>query len=140
MKRHQSSGFAYVEVLVAAVVLAVALVPASEAFRAAFRQADHSRVMLIQHYRALASLEVTQTKTFGQLLNAANSTGGTTPSTYSDASGTAYRRVVYVSRIDFDNADNDNNTATGIDNGVVRIQVIVEGTPISLYAIAGNRV
>lgn len=137
--REHTTGFAYVEVLVAAVVLAIALIPASDAFRAASRQAELSREMLLQHYRALASLEVTQTRTFGQLVSEANSTSGTTPSTWSDASGSAYRRLVYVARFDFDNADNDNNDATGVDNGVIRIRVLVEGTPINLYAIASNR-
>ena len=139
MKPPVARGFAYVEVLVAAMLIAIALVPANEAFQAAFRQADWSRAMLAQHYRALASLEVTQAQAWGALMAAANATAGTAPSVYSDAAGTPYRRLVYVARIDFDNADGDNNPATGTDNGVLRINVQVDGTPISLFAVVDNR-
>jgi len=138
MKRH-SRGFAYVEVLVAAVILVIALIPANQAFRTASTQAEYSRSLLTHHYRAFASLEVTQARTFTQLSAEATSTGGTTPASWSDPQGTANRRLIYVANIDFDNADKDNNLSTGIDSNIVRINVQVEGTPISFFAIVNNR-
>jgi type II secretory pathway pseudopilin PulG len=133
-----SSGFAYVEVLVAAVIVVVALVPASNAFRAASRQAEFSKTLLAQHYRALASLEITRARTFTELFAEASTTGGTTPVTGSDAQGATNRRLIYVARFDFDNADKDNDPTTGIDNDYLRVNVQVEGLPISLFSVVAK--
>lgn len=137
--RAASEGFAYVEVLVAAVILVIALVPASDAMRAATRQSDYARSLMPQHYRALQALEITQARTFAELLAEANATAGNSPSKWSDAAGTTNRRVVYIARIDFDNADADDNVTTGVDDRVVRINVQVEGTPVSVFGVASNR-
>lgn len=137
--RSNTGGFAYVEVLVAAAVLVIALVPAGDGIRAAARQAEYARLLIPQHYRALQALETSREQRFADLLAEASATSGSTPSKWSDAAGSSYRRLVYVSRIDFDNADRDNNLNTGIDLDVVRINVQVQGTPISIFALASNR-
>lgn len=124
-------GFAFLEVLVAAFILAIALVPASSALRAANEHGRQSRDRLAVEYLGLAKLETALAASWETLSDEAVKTGGTTPSTlWSDAVGATNRRLVYVSGHDINNADNDNNSMTGADAGILRIRVEVSDTNI----------
>lgn len=128
---HGPNGFAFLEVLVAAVILAVALVPASSALRAASEHGRTSRDHLTVEYLALAKLEDALAASWDTLNNEAVSTGGVTESAlWSDPAGPTNRRLVYVSPHDINNADADNNPLTGVEAGILRVRVEVSGTNI----------
>ena len=128
---HGSNGFAFLEVLVAAAILAVALVPASSALRAANEHGRASRDHLTVEYLALAKLEAALAASWDTLNNEAVITGGLTESTlWSDPAGPTNRRLVYVSPHDINNADGDNNLLTGVEAGILRVRVEVSGTNI----------
>ena len=125
------NGFAFLEVLVAAVILAVALVPASNALRTASEQGRSSRDRLAVEYLAVAKLETALAASWATLDEEAIKTGGTTASTlWSDPVGWTNRRLVYVSPHDINNADGDNNLLTGVEAGILRVRVEVSGTNI----------
>ena len=125
------SGFAFLEVLVAAVILAIALVPASSAIRAASDHGRFSRERLAIEYLALAKLETALAASWETLEDEAAKTGGTTESTlWSDPAGQTDRRLVYISPHDINNADGDNNLLTGVEAGILRVRVEISGTNI----------
>jgi len=125
------SGFAFLEVLVAAVILAVALVPASSALRAASEHGRQSRDRLSIEYLARAKLETALAASWITLNDEAVITGGTTASTlWSDPVSEPNRRLVYVSPHDIDNADGDNNALTGVEAALLRVRVEVSGANI----------
>lgn len=125
------SGFAFLEVLVAAVILSIALVPASSALRAASEHGRLSRDRLAVEYLALTKLETALAASWETLNNEAVSTGGVTESLlWSDAVGLTNRRLMYVSPHDINNADGDNNLLTGVEAGILRVRVEVNGTNI----------
>lgn len=133
------SGFAFLEVLVAAVILAVALVPASSAIRAASEHGRISRDRLAVEYLALAKLEAALAASWETLNNEAVITGGVTESTlWSDAVGSPNRRLVYVSPHDINNADGDNNLLTGVEAGILRVRVEVSGTNIQYQTLVAK--
>jgi len=133
-------GFAYLEALVAAMLIAVALVPASDAVRSALQQAEISKIQVRQHYRGLETFERAKAQPFSVLNSEASSTGGTSPSTaLSDAAGTDFRRLAYIARHDIDNADADDDPTTGTDNGYFRVRVLVDGTGIAFDGVVKAR-
>ncbi len=124
-------GFAFLEVLVAAVILAIALVPASNALLAAGEQGRLSRERLAVEYLARAKLETALAASWQTLDEEAIKSAGVAASTlWSDPMGQINRRLVYVSAHDLDNADGDNNSLTGVDAGVLRVRVEVSDTNI----------
>ena len=136
MMSRLARGFAYTEALVATVILAIALVPASEAFRSAQQHGELSRQRLALTYRALAGMETVLAASFNALDAEAVKTGGTTASTvWSDPAGTADRRLVYVAPHDIDNADGDDNPLTGVEAGVVQVRLEVVGTTIAFQTL-----
>ncbi len=132
-------GYSYVEVLVAAIILAGALVPASGALRDVLHASTLSRELLALQYEAFGAFEMLQTAPFGQLDGQAQATGGTTPSTlYSEPASTPNRMLVWVAPHDLDNADGDGNALTGVDDGVVRLWLEMEGTTIRYETVIGE--
>ncbi len=125
------TGFAFLEVLVAAVILAIALVPASSALRAASEHGRLTRDRLAVEYLALTKLEAALAASWETLNNEAVITGGVTESLlWSDPVGLTNRRLVYVSPHDINNADGDNNLLTGVEAGILQVRVEVNGTNI----------
>ena len=59
---------------------------------------------------------------------AAVAAGPTTPSVYSDPSGSTDRRLVFASFYDADNADSDNDPFTGTEPDLLWIRVEMAGT------------
>lgn len=135
----RQGGYSYVEVLVAAIILAGALVPASGALRDVLHASTQSRALLALQYEAFGAFEMLQTAPYGQLEAQAQTTGGTVPSAlYSEAATTPNRMLVWVFPHDLDNADGDGDPLTGADAGVVRLRLEMEGTMIAYETLAGE--
>ena len=135
-KRSAQSGAAYVEVLIAAAVVSIALVPMLDALRAGTLVAEQQQRHVIDHYQLTASLEELLVEPHSTLAAAAAAAGGPTiPTTYSDPPGTPSRRVVFISPYDGDNADTDNDPFTGTDDDLLWIRVQIENTAHALEAL-----
>ena len=127
--RARQSGLTYVEVLIAAVLIAIALVPALQSLHTGMLGADVHSSSVNQHYATLARLEEVLAEPYS-LLTAAAATAGDykTPTTYSDTAGTPDRVVVYVALYDADDADKDGNAFTVPDPDVDK-----DGNPYTGY-------
>jgi hypothetical protein len=113
-------------VLVAMVLIAIALVPATDALQVAMLGSGQHETTAVQHYRAYGRLEELMTEGFAT----------TAPSSYSDALGTPNRRLVFLSPYDADNADADNDRfTTGVDPGIVWLRVEIEDSPIGFESL-----
>ncbi len=119
----KSSGFSFVEVLIATVLLGIALVPAMNALRTGVKATEIHQNTSEQHYYLMSQMETVLVESFSSLDAAAGAS--TTPSSYSDA---AENYNVYLSRYDADNADADDDVFTGTDNIIwVRTELIDSG-------------
>lgn len=130
-------GFSYVEVLVATFIMAIALVPAIEALQGGIQAtAIHGERAEI-HYRLTGKMEEMLARPFAELGQQADAVDGNTAivEVFSDSVGTDLRRLVYLARLDGDNADADNNPFTGADDGLIWLQVRLEGTDDSLETV-----
>jgi len=129
-------GWSYVEVLIATVLLALALVPALEATQTALLGAAVHEQHATDRHRLSARVEELLAQPFVDLDAAATAAGGpTVATTYSDGVGTASRRLVFLSPYDGDNADADNDPFTGTDPGLLWIKVEIENTVIALETL-----
>ena len=127
-----TDGFSYVEVLVASMIIAIALVPAMEALHAAMSSSEHFTSAVTTHYRRVSKLEEVLADPYASLLLAARSAGDAdTPTAYSDGVTDPDRRVVYLALYDGDadpfvivdpDIDGDANPFTGWD-GLIWVQV-----------------
>lgn len=131
------AGFSYIEVLVAMVLIAIALVPATEALQVAMLGSGQHETTAVQHYRAYGRMEELMTEGFTTLYDESIALGSpTTPSSYSDAPGTPNRRLVFLSPYDVDNADgNDEPFMTGTDPGIVWLRVEIENSAIAFESL-----
>ncbi|MCU7935396.1 MAG: hypothetical protein KZQ99_11015 [Candidatus Thiodiazotropha sp. (ex Dulcina madagascariensis)] len=125
MLTKRAAGFSYTEVLVATFLIAITLVPALESLTSGIQGSSLHSAQAADHYRLIGKLEEVLSKSFDELGQEADVVGGPTVivSTYSDAVGTEGRRLVYLARYDGDNADADNDPFTGIDQGLLWVQV-----------------
>lgn len=123
--RATQSGISYVEILAAIIVIAAAVVPASDALRSAFAVAEIGSNSTVNHFRLVALTEAVLADPFTSV--AAAAAGTSTASSYSDPSGTTDRRVVYISNYDGDNADADDDPFTGTDADLLWIRAVIEG-------------
>ena len=129
-------GSAYLEVLIAAVILAVALAPAMQSLYSGLSTGDIHITQVALHHRADNMMTSMLGTPFDDLDTEALAVADPTVATaYSDAPGTTDRRIVYLSRFDGDNADADNDGFTGIDDGLLWIRVEIEGTPVERYTL-----
>lgn len=118
--RHRA-GFSYVEVLIATVLMALALIPALESLELGVRGSGVHRNELVRHQRMMAKLEEVLAEPFAALEAEALAAGGGA-SAYSDAVGAEDRRLVTLTAFD---ADGD----TQPDAGILRVRVAIEATP-----------
>ena len=138
-------GFYYVEVLVTALLIAVALVPAMNALQAGIRSGGIHETLVTQQYHRVGKMEELQSEPFNSLLAAAAAAGDkNTLSSYSDAPGTANRRLVYLALYDADadpfnvadpDTDGDNNAYTGSTANLIWLRVETEGTSQGLETL-----
>ncbi len=132
-------GYAYVEVLIAAIVLAGALVPASEALRNVMQNSTQASDQIELYYEAYGAFEMLLAQPYGQLNSEAVATGGTVPSNaLSEPPGTPNRILVWVARHDLDNADGDDDPLTGVEGGVLRVRLEMEGTSNRFDIVVGR--
>jgi hypothetical protein len=111
--RTRQSGLTYIEVLIAAVLLAVVLVPAIEALHTGMLGAEVHATTASDHYGALSRMEEVLAEPHSLLVGVAGAAGDyTTPTSYSDPPGTALRRLVFIGLYDADNLDGDGNPFT----------------------------
>ncbi|MCB1753921.1 MAG: hypothetical protein KDJ38_00270 [Gammaproteobacteria bacterium] len=109
----RQAGLSYVEVVVSIVIISAALVPALQAVQSGIQSATVHEDLAQKHYYLLSKMQEVQATSFDELLAAADAAGAhTAASSYSDASGTDDRRVVYLSFYDADDSDGDNNPFT----------------------------
>ena len=140
-KCHSSmTGFSYVEVLIAVVLIVVALVPAMEALQPGIAGSGIHEIIAEDHYQLAGKLEQVLVEPFGQLNSAAKAAGSrTTPTSYQDvftyADGRQITRNVFLARYDGDNADTDNDPFTGTDDGLLWVRVAIAGTGIALESL-----
>jgi len=113
--QHQT-GLAYVEVLVAAAIIALALVPIIEALQTGMLGTEIYKSATAQHYAVLSRMEELLAEPHSSLVSAAAVAGDpSTPSSYSDPAATPDRRLVFLGLYDADNADGDNDLYTVAD-------------------------
>ena len=126
----------YMETLIAVTVLAIALVPALTALRAAVSGTSAHEAYVVAHQRMAGRLEDILTEPFGALdAEAAAVANETVATSYSEAPGTPNRLLVFLSRYDGDDADGDGNPFTGEDEGLLWIRVETQDTDYSLETL-----
>lgn len=141
----QQKGFSYVEVLVATTLIAIALVPAMNALQTGILSANVHKALSAGYYSQLKKMEEIQATPFTNLLNAAKvAINNTTPTSYSDAAGTANRNLVYIALYDADtapftiadpNTDADSDAYTGNTANLLWVKVITEGSAQGLETL-----
>lgn len=130
-------GASYVELLIAATLLATMLMPLLNSMFSAGQAATAQQELAQQHFSMHGLLEELLAQPFGTLDAAAAAAGGpTVASSYSDSAGTPHRRLVYLSRYDGDNADADNDPFTGVDDDLLWLSVTIENTALSVQSLS----
>ncbi len=129
-------GFSLVEVLAVLILLGLVLVPAMRTLEGALQVETVNREALEADYRLIDRAEFLLAEPFETLADAA--LGETLESSYSDVAGTPSRRLVYISGYDADNADADNNDATGADEGIFKIRLELEATSTAVTLLRAD--
>ncbi len=146
----RQSGLTYIEVMIATVLIALALVPAMNALYTGMHGSDVYTSTSAEHYTALAKMEEVLAEPQSSLITAAAAAGNKNmPSSYSDAPGSPNRCLVYLALYDADNEDSDGNLFTiqdknldGDNNpftgytGLLWVRVDVEGSVTSLESLS----
>ena len=137
------AGLAYIEILLAILLITITLVPALEALQPAVNGAGIHADRLADHYQLTGRLEELLAESYGDLDDAATAAGDRfTPSAYSDVvtqpDGRQLTRNVFLSRYDTDNADADNDPFTGIDDGLPWVRVEFAGTADGMETLVGE--
>ena len=127
MKQRQS-GFSYMELLIATLLITIMLVPALEAMQSGIQGSGIHTELARNQYRMISRMEQTLALPFSQLLQQADLVADSTvliPPPYSDPAGTDSRRLVYLARYDGDDADGDADPYTGTDAGLLWVRVTI---------------
>lgn len=129
MKRLQplDFGYAYIEILIAVILLSVCLAPMIEALAAGAMhettEEEYTQVVMAAQSRLATVLA----ENYNTLDSEAQALGdATTESSYSDPMGVPARLQVFLARYDRDNADGDGNELTGGDAGLLWLRVRTE--------------
>jgi len=133
----RQAGISYVETLLAVIVIAVSVVPATNALRGGMDSAQADVQATVNHYQMLGMLEEVLAEPFSTV--SAQAAGLSVPTAYSDAAGSADRRLVYISGYDGDNADADNDPFTGTDPDLLLVRVEIEGTVNAIQSLKANK-
>ena len=122
-------GFSYIEVLLATVLIALALVPALEAVSTGLRGASIEEALTLEYHHVASRIAELAGEPFDSLDAEAQVVADETlPTSYSDAPGTPMRRLVYLARYDGDGVPPDLNPFVGGDDGLLWIRVEVENS------------
>lgn len=148
----RQSGLTYIEVVIAAALIAIALLPAMDALYTGVHGSGVLQSSSSEHYAVLAKMEAVLAEPFTTLTSAAGTAGSqSVPSSYSDAAGPPDRRVVFVALYDADNADGDGDVFTVLDpnldgdnnpytnyTGLLWVHVAAEGSVTSLESLVAR--
>jgi len=135
----QWAGFSYVEVLVATLLIAISLAPATDAIRTALAGSVMHRDALEEHYHLQGRLDEVLAQPTNVLEAEALQIGSpAVASSYSDLPNTNRRRLVYLSLYDADNLDMDNDPFTGMDPGLIWVKVELEATSFALESLVSR--
>lgn len=135
----RQAGASYVEVLIAAVLIALLLLPLMETMVGAEQGTSSQQEIAVQHFLVTGRLEEVLAEPYAALESAAAAAGSeATPTSYSDPPGTNNRRLIYLSLYDADNADADNDPFTGVDAGLVWVRVELEATALALESLSAQ--
>ena len=146
----RQSGFSYLEVLIATVIIAVALVPAIDALYAGMLGARVYDSSSKEYYLATTRMEEVLAEPHVNLKAAAALAGNAiTPSSYSDPTGSTDRRLVFLGLYDPENKDGDNDPFTvpdpDLDNdnnpftgyvGLIWVRVQIEGSAAFIESLS----
>jgi len=147
----RQEGLTYIEVLIAAALITIAVLPAMDALYTGMLGSDVYDSTSAEHYATLAKMEEMLAEPQSLLLTAAAATGhAKTPSNlYSDAAGTPNRRLVYIALYDADNVDGDGDFFTVPDPntdgdndpytgyaGLLWVRVEIEGSVTFLESLS----
>ena len=132
-------GISYIEVLIAVVLIAISLVPMSDAVRTATIGTNIQEETAVQQLHLVAMLENVLAEPFSSLEAAATAAGSESVLTiYSDSSGSTNRRLVFLSLYDGDNADTDDDHFTGTDQGLMWVRVEIEDSARSIETLTSQ--
>ena len=134
------TGFSYVEVLIATVLIAIVLVPAMDALLPGIQGSSIHETRTEDHYRLLAKIEEVLAEPFSDLDAAAIAAGNpTTPTSYWDVftypDGRQITRNIFISRYDADNADADDDPFTGVDQGLLWVRGTIAGSSLRIETL-----
>lgn len=116
-------GISYVELLVATVLIAIAIVPMMNALQAGLQGSTLFKKNAEFHHVLTGAAEKVLAEPFDNLDAAATAAGAyTTATTYSDL-GAPTPFKVYLWRYDVDNADSDNDEFTGGEEDLIWVRV-----------------
>ncbi|MGE0486589.1 MAG: hypothetical protein AB7Q81_20720 [Gammaproteobacteria bacterium] len=132
-RRLGMTGFGYVELLTAIVVLAVCLAPALESLGQGAGLAARSRGELRERLRLLSCLEEVLALPYSTL--AASVTAPGVVSTLSDDVAAAPRCLVYVQPWDGDDADGDGDGSTGTDADLLAVTAAIAASPLAVSTL-----
>ncbi|MFK7794525.1 MAG: hypothetical protein AB8B89_04175 [Gammaproteobacteria bacterium] len=132
-------GFSYVEIILATLLISITLIPALESMQTAQLGSSVHQSLLTEHYHLRAKLEEVLSQSFNSLQAASLAAGSSNvASSYSDAGGSSSRRLVYLSLYDIDNADNDDDPFTGVDDDLIWVQVMIEHSSQKIQTLVGR--
>jgi Tfp pilus assembly protein PilV len=135
----RQAGASYTEVLIAAILIVISLLPMSNAIRGAIDSSDSHEEASIRQMHMIAKLEDVLAEPFSSLEVAAiAAASASVPTSYSDSGGSVNRRLVYLSLYDGDNADADDDPFTGSDPGLMWIRTEIEGTLMSVESLVSK--
>ena len=119
----RQSGLSYVEVLVATLLIAIALVPMMESLQPGLQGSEIQRRQSAVHFALRGKLESVLAEPFASLDAAASVAGSHTAATsYSDLAATVPHEV-FIWRYDVDNADNDDDPYTGGESDMLWLRI-----------------
>ncbi len=137
------TGFSYVEVLIATVLIAIVLVPAMDALLPGIQGSSIHETRTEDHYKLLSKIEEVLAEPFADLDAAAIAAGSPTTATlsYSDTftypDGRQITRNIFISRYDADNADADDDPFTGVDEGLLWVRGTIAGSSLRIETLTG---
>jgi len=139
----EQRGLSYIEALLATLLIAVSLVPATDALRSGIKGASVHESLTVETYLLLGKMEYVLSQSVAVLDDAAAVAGSpTAPTAYSDKvtlpDGAELDRRVYLSRYDGDNADADDDPFTGADEGLLWVRVDIAGTAHALETLTSR--
>jgi len=134
----RQSGLSYIEVLVATLLIAVALVPMMEALGPGLQGSEIHRDRAEVHFVLTGKLEQVLAESFEDLDAEATVAGNYNIATaYSDLAASVPHEV-FIWRYDVDNADNDDDEFTGGEDDILWVRVATADSSADLQTLVSR--